>query len=290
MKKIVDSFSYQKKEESSFVKMEDNLEQIKLSYMTGGSMDIVDDIPKGYEDPRWIEKSNSIKGRDNYTCQLCHAFNPMQGGLVYIQLGKYETYHHYEAASRSYIIHVNDYDFTVNFDFYPGFHLAMPRLNVHHKIYYRNRDIWDYQDDCLITLCEDCHHYVHSLNDIGIPVVEENSTGQSVLIGKTQPKQYQPRLDHTDLSTFPPFALVKEDRWGVELRGQDKKDFERAMAENKKWYNYHETFDNHVAHISYFKSYDPRRNKHTPEEIKKVADFIILDFIEHILGFSKREC
>jgi 5-methylcytosine-specific restriction endonuclease McrA len=32
-------------------------------------------------------------------------------------------------------------------------------LNVHHKIYYANKNPWDYEDDILITLCEDCHKY-----------------------------------------------------------------------------------------------------------------------------------
>lgn len=280
-------FKYQKKDNSSLEVNEVNLDQFVMPGIANKAMPLFNEVLSGYEDPRWVEKSNAIKARDNFTCQLCHVFNPMQDGLIYIQQGQYETYHQYLPLKRSYMIHVKEFDFTVHFDFYPSYHLTMPRLNVHHKIYYRNRNLWDYSDDCLVTLCDDCHHYVHSLNDIGIPIVEENSAGQTILVGKTQPKQYQPRLDHTDLRTFRPFALVKEDRWGIELKGQDKMDFERAMAENKKWYNYHEIFDNHVAHISYFKSYDPRWNSHTPEEIKTVANFIILDFIEKILGFTK---
>ena len=30
-------------------------------------------------------------------------------------------------------------------------------LNVDHKVYVKGRDPWDYQDDDLQTLCEDCH-------------------------------------------------------------------------------------------------------------------------------------
>lgn len=30
-------------------------------------------------------------------------------------------------------------------------------LNVHHRIYLRGREPWDYAPDLLITLCEDCH-------------------------------------------------------------------------------------------------------------------------------------
>lgn len=34
-------------------------------------------------------------------------------------------------------------------------------LTVHHKSYIKGRDPWDYDDEYLITLCEDCHQSVH---------------------------------------------------------------------------------------------------------------------------------
>lgn len=30
-------------------------------------------------------------------------------------------------------------------------------LHIHHKFYINKNDPWDYDDDCLVTLCEDCH-------------------------------------------------------------------------------------------------------------------------------------
>lgn len=30
-------------------------------------------------------------------------------------------------------------------------------LNVHHRIYINDKDLWDYPDNLLITLCVDCH-------------------------------------------------------------------------------------------------------------------------------------
>ena len=280
-------FSFHRKDKPSFEIREECLEQIEMPGMAKEPLGIVDDIQTGYDDPRWIEKSNSIKARDNYTCQLCHAFNPMQEGLVFVQQGKYETYHQYITDRSSYIIHVKDFEFTINFDFYSGFHLAMPRLNVHHKVYFRNRMLWDYPDDCLVTLCENCHHYIHSLSDIGVPIIEDNSAGQTVLIGKTKPKPYKPKLNHTDLGTFKPLSLVKENRWGNGLNANDKDDYNQAKYENKKWYDYQAILDDHVVHISCFKSYDPRRNKYMPNEIQKVSDYIIQDFIENILGYAK---
>lgn len=280
------------KDKPSFEIKEDALERIGMPDMAKGPMDIVDDIPTGYDDPRWIEKSDSIKARDNYTCQLCHAFNPMRGNpmrgeFVFVKQGDYDTVHRYYWAGNSkYEIHVRGYILVITFDFMPGFHLAMPRLNVHHKIYYRNRDLWDYPDDDLITLCENCHHYVHSLNDIGIPIVEDNVDGKTIMIGKTRPKPYQRIIDHTDLGTFQPLALVEENRWGDGLKENKLEDFKRAEKDNKQWFDYHEILDDDVVHISYFMGENPHISRHTPEEAKIAADFIIKDFIENILGFK----
>ncbi len=250
----------------------------------------IDETLTGYEDPRWIEKSNAIKARDNYTCQLCHAFNPMQGGFIYVKQGEYDTIHHYYWAGNSkYDIYVKGYILTITFDFMPYFHLAMPRLNVHHKIYYKNHDLWDYQDDCLVTLCEKCHHYVHSLNDVGIPIVEMNADGHTMLIGKTRPKPYLSKLDHTDLGSFRPLALVEEKRWCDKINGLDFADFMQAKTEDKQWYDYHNVLDDNVVRISYFTAESPYFTEHTQKETKIVADFIINDFIENFLGFSIRK-
>lgn len=37
-------------------------------------------------------------------------------------------------------------------------------LNVHHKIYRKGRDPWDYDDHELQCLCEDCHEESHKLH------------------------------------------------------------------------------------------------------------------------------
>jgi len=35
-------------------------------------------------------------------------------------------------------------------------------LHVHHKIYFTNYNPWDYEDNILMTLCDDCHRDVHT--------------------------------------------------------------------------------------------------------------------------------
>lgn len=269
---------------SSYIIKEDIINLIEMHNKDKASLCFVNERQTGYDDQRWVEKSNLIKARDNYTCQLCLAFNPMAEGGMFIKQGEFYTLHYYDWEKNKYIIGVQDYDLSINFDFTYGFHLAMPRFNVHHKIYYRNRKIWDYQDDCLVTLCEYCHHYIHSLTDVGIPIVEERKDGTTKLIGKTRPKPYE--LNHTDLGTFQPFALVKENKWGIGLKGQDLKDFWRAKNENKKWFDYYDLLNDNVVHIAVFN--DPN-NMHEYEETKVVIDFIITDFFERILGFSKMQ-
>lgn len=38
-------------------------------------------------------------------------------------------------------------------------------LHVHHTAYEKEKMIWEYPDEMLITLCEDCHEYEHALNE-----------------------------------------------------------------------------------------------------------------------------
>lgn len=45
-------------------------------------------------------------------------------------------------------------------------------LNIHHKYYIFGHNPWEYKDDALITLCEDCHRKRHESQNI--PVYNEN--------------------------------------------------------------------------------------------------------------------
>lgn len=41
-------------------------------------------------------------------------------------------------------------------------------LHVHHKYYINRKEPWQYNDNALITLCQDCHQNIHDLNDIPV--------------------------------------------------------------------------------------------------------------------------
>jgi len=38
-------------------------------------------------------------------------------------------------------------------------------LHVHHRYYLKGKKPWDYPDEALVTLCEDCHKYTHEMID-----------------------------------------------------------------------------------------------------------------------------
>lgn len=286
-------FGFRKNEKEVFNVEKGSLNRVYVPVMAKNMDCDTEVVQKGYDDERWIEKSNHIKIRDNCTCQLCHAFNPSMcdmhnGVFIFVKQGEYETIHsYYWDGTNKYTIQVKGCIIMIDFDFDPGFHLVMPRLNVHHRIYYKNRHLWDYPDDCLITLCEKCHHYVHSLKELSIPIVEEKNDGHSVLIGRTKPKPVTQKFDHTDLSTFRPFALVKENVLGEGLTGQDLIDFKRAKSENKKWYDYQNSLDEGFIKYSSICVPNGPLNKYSKEESEKIVNFIFDDFMDNILGFSR---
>ena len=53
-------FNFHKSEKPSFDKKKECLEQIKFPDTANELVSISDEIQSGYDDPRWINKSNSI--------------------------------------------------------------------------------------------------------------------------------------------------------------------------------------------------------------------------------------
>lgn len=35
------------------------------------------------------------------------------------------------------------------------------KLNAHHLYYDKDKNIWDYDNECLVTLCDNCHDKIH---------------------------------------------------------------------------------------------------------------------------------
>lgn len=62
-------------------------------------------------------------------------------------------------------------------------------LNVHHKKYKKDKEIWEYSNNLLITLCEGCHKKVHD----GEIILEEKKP-----VGKYQSVIYYPLFKYRD--------------------------------------------------------------------------------------------
>lgn len=64
--------------------------------------------------------------------------------------------------------------------------IPIKNLNIHHKFYFRNKKPWEYNDDALITLCEDCHHKWHQQNHV--PIFESGENSGKISYAQTCPK------------------------------------------------------------------------------------------------------
>ncbi len=65
-------------------------------------------------------------------------------------------------------------------------------LNVHHRYYVKNRDVWDYPAFSLVTLCEGCHSTAHTkLADDEESTMSEWEAGIGILAeGKDWPADF----------------------------------------------------------------------------------------------------
>lgn len=52
-------------------------------------------------------------------------------------------------------------------------------LDLHHRYYIQGRKPWEYDDDCFLPLCRECHNNVH-LNQ-AIPLYQENSSNSEII-------------------------------------------------------------------------------------------------------------
>ena len=56
-------------------------------------------------------------------------------------------------------------------------------LAVHHKFYIYGRKAWEYDDDCLVSLCQNCHSKVHEF--LPVQVYDENDDGSLEVMNLT---------------------------------------------------------------------------------------------------------
>ena len=63
------------------------------------------------------------------------------------------------------------------------------QLHVHHKKYIAGRDYWDYPDELLVTLCEDCHRKLHGKEEL-----EKTSNPPRPVLHKPKPRLSQMKI------------------------------------------------------------------------------------------------
>ena len=103
----------------------------------------------------WVEKRKLILSRDKDRCQKCEKNNIYYVG---VELNDEKLY----TRSRDGVT-------------LPVYHRGGVTLQVHHKYYVLNNSNdkvfnlpWNYEDDCFITVCVDCHKKIH--DEVKIPI------------------------------------------------------------------------------------------------------------------------
>ncbi len=70
-------------------------------------------------------------------------------------------------------------------------------LHVHHLYYEPNKKSWDYDSESLVTLCEDCHKYVHSslpkiISLAVFPIIKEGACVFDIITKLEAEKEFIP--------------------------------------------------------------------------------------------------
>lgn len=163
-----------------------------------------------YDAEEWIQKRNEILKRDNYTCQCCQCFNPSLDTVV-VDKQNYVEIHSYDKYTGEYHIANSMYNIGVSINLGYGKKIVMPILNVHHKRYVNGRELWEYDDEDLITLCQYCHQHLHSNKNVEVPIMRELNDGNFKKVGvcalKDMPKH---NVDCNQIETFTPWSVVEK--------------------------------------------------------------------------------
>jgi 5-methylcytosine-specific restriction endonuclease McrA len=122
-----------------------------------------------YKSKEWQEKRDKIIIRDNFTCQnkSCNSLNPSKGMVDIISPinGCIEQHNYSNSHESTYRIISNELTVDIGF---AGLWITMPIMQVHHKRYVVGKELWEYDDNDLITLCKDCHTTFHQNHKIDI--------------------------------------------------------------------------------------------------------------------------
>lgn len=94
------------------------------------------------------------------------------------------------------VLNISYKNFTVSFYFEPE---KIKGLNVHHKYYVKGKSPWEYSDEALITLCEDCHKKAHqSAVPIFYRAMDSSLYKNTVICNRCSGSGYIPKYSHVE--------------------------------------------------------------------------------------------
>lgn len=100
-------------------------------------------------------------------------------------------------------------------------------LNVHHLVYHKNRNIWEYEDWELITLCEDCHEHQHIMEEnLEEKIWSLKSRGVSI-------EEISALLETIDITIFKGNDFCITDIVGEEWRPEIEPGYLKRLAERR---------------------------------------------------------
>lgn len=76
--------------------------------------------------------------------------------------------------------------------------IQMSGLNIHHKYYIYNHSPWEYENDALITLCENCHKNRHEKSKIPIYNSNKEFIGYTTICPKCGGSGYLSQYSHIE--------------------------------------------------------------------------------------------
>ena len=117
---------------------------------------------------QWKNKRNIIINRDNNCCKICKEKETLNiDGEGFRDMAKEEK----ENFLDQYYSDKKNKE-SIEFGFKPAIPMVkvdkVMYLHVHHTYYINNKLPWEYSNDSLITLCQECHQKIHENSDIPV--------------------------------------------------------------------------------------------------------------------------
>ncbi len=103
----------------------------------------------------------------------------------------------YSTASDKMIFNVTSDKRVLSMQFSPS-HFPLKGLNIHHTYYIKGHKPWEYEDDALVTLCENCHKKRHEKAKTPIYTSQGAVIGYATVCPRCGGSGYLPQYSHVE--------------------------------------------------------------------------------------------